>query len=116
MAAEVFQQGDSPDVEKVCECCDGKEAENQFVVLVLEHQNTVSLEVKQNADDGGDEVGDDIGVVELEQVLKDEEKQIINEQAESRVQHSHHYKPDELWLKISFQKSLYHVLTLRRQK
>ena len=72
MAAEVFQQGNSPYIKEVGECCDRQESEDQFVVLVLEHQNTVSLEVKQNADDGGDEVGDDIGVVELEQVFKDE--------------------------------------------
>ena len=85
MAAEVFQQGNSPYIKEVGECCDRQESEDQFVVLVLEHQNTVSLEVKQNADDGGDEVGDDIGVVELEQVFKDEEKHIIDEQAEGRV-------------------------------
>ena len=116
MAAEVFQQGDSPNVEKVGKCCDRQKSEDQFVVFVLEDENPVRFEIEENADNGGDEVGDDIGVVKLEQVFEDEEKQIINEQAESRVQHSHHNKPDELWLKISFQKSLYHVLTLRRQK
>ncbi len=112
----MLQQGNSPDVEEIGERCDRQESEDQFVVLVLEHQNTVSLEVKQNADDGGDEVGDDIGVVELEQVLKDEEKQIIDEQTEGRIQHGHQHEPDKLRFKIAFQKSLYHVLTLRLQK
>ena len=116
MAAEVFQQGDSPDVEKVCECCDGKEAENQFVVLVLEHQDAISLEIEEDADDGGDEVGYDVCVIELEQMFEDKEKQIIDEQAEGRIQHGHQHEPDKLGFKISFQKCLYHVLTLRRQK
>ena len=112
----MFQQGNTSDIEEIGKRCDRQESEDQFVVLVLEHQNTVSLEVKQNADDGGDEVGDDIGVVELEQVLKDEEKQIIDEQTEGRIQHGHQHEPDKLRFKIAFQKSLYHVLTLRLQK
>ena len=116
MAAEVFQQGNSPYIKEVGECCDRQESEDQFVVLVLEHQNTVSLEVKQNADDGGDEVGDDVCVIELEQMLEDKEKQIIDEQAEGRIQHGHQHEPDKLRFKIPFQKCLYHVLTLRRQK
>ena len=76
----------------------------------------LSLEIKQNADDGGDEVGDNVGAVEMEEMFEDEEKQIIDEQAEGRIQHSHQHKPDKLRFKIPFQKCLYHVLTLRRQK
>ena len=55
-------------------------------------------------------------MVELEQVFKDEEKQIIDEQTEGRIQHGHQHEPDKLRFKIAFQKSLYHVLTLRLQK
>lgn len=116
MAAKMFQQGDSTDVEKVCECCDGKEAENQFVVLVLEHQDAISLEVEEDADNSGDEVGNDVGVVEFEEVFEDKEKDIVDEQAKGRVQHGYQHKPDELGFKIPFKKCLYHVLTLRRQK
>ncbi len=116
MAAEVFQQGDSPDVEEVGERCDRQESENQFVVFVLEDENPVSFEIEENADDGGDEVGDDVCVIELEQMLEDKEKQIIDEQAEGRIQHGHQHEPDKLRFKIPFQKCLYHVLTLRRQK
>ncbi len=79
MAAEVFQQGDSPDVEEVGERCDRQESENQFVVFVLEDENPVSFEIEENADDGGDEVGDDVCVIELEQMREDKEKQIIDE-------------------------------------
>lgn len=116
MAAKMFQQGDSTDVEKVSECCDGKEAENQLVVLVLKHQDAISLEIEQDADNSGDEVGNDVGVVEFEEMFEDKEKDIVDEQAKGRVQHGYQHKPDELRFKISFQKCLYHVLTLRRQK
>ena len=98
----MLQQGNSPDVEQIGERRDRQESEDQFVVFVLEHQNTVCLEIKQNADDGGDEIGYDVCVAELEQVFEDEEKQIINEQTESCVQHGHQHKTDELRFKISF--------------
>ena len=116
MASEMFQQGDTPDIEEVGEGGNRQKPKNQLVVFVLENENAVCFEIEQNADDGGDKVGNNVGVVELEQMFKDEEKHIIDEQAEGRVQHGHQHKPDELRFKISFQKSLYHVLTLRRQK
>ena len=74
----MFQQGDSPDVEEVGERCDGKEPENKLVVLVFEHQNAVCLEIEQNADDGGDKVGDDVSAVEMEEMLEDEEEQVVD--------------------------------------
>ena len=112
----MLQQGNSPDVEQIGERRDRQESEDQFVVFVLEDENPVRFEIEENADNGGDEVGDDIGVVKLEQVFEDEEKQIIDEQAEGRIQHGHQHEPDKLRFKIPFQKCLYHVLTLRRQK
>lgn len=112
----MFQQGNSPYIKEVGECCDRQESEDQFVVFVLEDENPVSFEIEEDADDGGDEVGDDVCVIELEQMLEDKEKQIIDEQAEGRIQHGHQHEPDKLRFKIAFQKSLYHVLTLRLQK
>ena len=97
----MFQQGNTPDIEEIGEGGNGQKTENKLVVFVLENENPVCFEIEQDADDGGDEVGDDVGVVELEQVFKDEEKHIIDEQAEGRVQHGHQHKPDELRFKIS---------------
>lgn len=71
-ASEIFQQGNATNVQQVGERGDHQESEEQFVVLVLEHQNAVCLEVEQDADDCGQEIGDDVGVVDLEQVLKNE--------------------------------------------
>ena len=89
MTSEMFQQGDTPDIEEVGEGGDCQESKNQLVVFILENENSVCFEIEQNADDSGDEVGNNVGVVELEQVFKDEEKHIIDEQAEGRVQHGH---------------------------
>ena len=116
MAAQMLQQGDSTNVEEIGESGNRQEPENQLVVFVLENEDPVSLEIEQDADNGGDKVGNDVGVIELEQMLEDEEKDIVDEQAEGRIQHGHQHKADELRFKISFQKCLYHVSTLRRQK
>ena len=102
MTAKVFQQGNPAYIEEIGECCDRQKSEDQFVVFVLEDENSVSFEIEENADDGGDEVGDDVGVVELEQVFENKEKQIIDEQAEGRIQHGHQHKPDKLRFKIPF--------------
>ena len=88
-ATEMFQQGDATDVEEVSESGHCQEPENQLVVFVLENEDPVSLEIEQNADDGSDKVGNNVGVIELEQMLEDKEKDIVDEQAEGRVQHGH---------------------------
>lgn len=85
----MFQQGDATDVEEVSESGHCQEPENQLVVFVLENEDPVSLEIEQNADDGSDKVGNNVGVIELEQMLEDKEKDIVDEQAEGRVQHGH---------------------------
>jgi hypothetical protein len=88
-ATEMFQQGDPTNVEEIGESGHRQEPENQLVVFVLENEDPVSLEIEQDADDGGDEVGNNVGVIELEQMLEDKEKDIVDEQAEGRVQHGH---------------------------
>lgn len=97
----MLQQGNPPDIEEISEGGDCQKSENKLVVFVLEDEDPVCFEIEQDADDGSDEVGDNVSVVEFEQVFEDEEKQVIDEQAESRVQYGHQHKPDELRFKIS---------------
>ena len=81
----MFQQGNTPDIEEIGEGGNGQKTEYKLVVFILENEDAVCLEIEQDADDGSDEVRNNVGVVELEQVFKDEKKHIIDEQAEGRV-------------------------------
>ena len=72
----MLQQRNATNVQQVSERGDHQKTEEQFVVLVFEHQNAVGLEVEQDADDGGQEIGDDIRMVDFEQMLKDEQEHV----------------------------------------
>lgn len=100
-AAKILQQADSPDIEQIREKGHSQESEQQFVVLVLEDQHAVRLEIEQNADDGCQEIGNHVGMVEFEQMLEDEQEDVIDEQPECRVQHGNQHEPDELRFKIA---------------
>jgi len=100
-AAEIFQQANAPDINKVSEKSHGQKAEQQLVILVLKHQDPVCLEIEQDADDSGQEVRHDVRMRDFQKVFKDEEKDIVDEQSEQCVQDGHQHKPDELRLKIT---------------
>lgn len=94
--SQMLHQSYAADVQQIRERGDYQESEYQSPILVVENQSPVCLEIEQDAYNGGQEVGYDVGVVEFEQMFEDEEKQIIDKQSERRIQCSHEHKADKL--------------------
>lgn len=97
----MLQQGDAADVDKVRERGDGKEPEQKPVVLVFEHQNPVCLEIEQDAENSGQEIGNNVGVVEFEQIFEDEKEKIVYKQPHCGIQNGNQHKTYETRFKIS---------------
>jgi hypothetical protein len=102
VAAQVLQKRNAADIDEIGESGHRQKPEQQGIVFVLEDQNPIRLEVEQDADNGRDEIGDNIRMAESEQMLEDEKENIVDEQPERRVQHGDQHKADKLGLKISF--------------
>ena len=110
--AQMLQQGNAADVQQIGECGYQKKSEKQPVFLVLKNEYAIRLEIEQDADDGGQEIGHDIGMVEFQKMFENVKKQVINEQPKERVQDGREYKPDKLrreYLSNKYLEFLYHL-------
>lgn len=92
----MLQQGDAANIQQIGERSDHEEPEDQPIVLVLEYQCPICLEIEKNADNRGQQIGYDIGMVEFAEMLKKEEKHVIDKQPKGCVQYRGEYEPDEL--------------------
>ncbi len=92
----MLQQCDAANVQQISERSDHEKPEYQPVVLVFEHQGPIRLEIEKDADNRGQQIGYDVGMVEFAEMLKKEEKHVIDKQSKCRVQYRGEYEPDEL--------------------
>ena len=66
ITAKIPQQCDTADIEEIGERCHHQKPEQQLIVLILENQDTVCLEIKQDADDCRQKVGNNICIIKME--------------------------------------------------